>query len=226
MILSCLLSITLWADPVLDKVRNHLSKKPGDYTWHRVSRVGDQTLELETYISSDGDLESASRILSDFKNYNRWLLKNINKRPNGGDYFIRVTDVRGAEPDKITIAFEVVFGQFHHRAERTFKVNARRERDRFVLESTAVGDATSVVSHGSGDLYVFPAPGEPGRVWVYIKGQTRLRSKLLYTLLPDAVLKGESGARVKRAIENYADWELTRNAPTASVNTPPAAPPR
>lgn len=199
------------ADEVWDRVKTHLEKKTGDYTSHRVSRIGDQTFELETFISAEGDLESASRIFSDYRHYKRWVLKNINKRPQGGEFFVKVIDVKYSDPDRIHIVFDIAIGNFHHSSERVFSMKAKRLPDRFILEGQTLLDASSLVSSGSGAITVFLALGKPNRLWVYIRGHTQIRSKLLYTLLPDAALRGEAGHRIQTAIQNFSDWDIARS---------------
>lgn len=200
-----------FSDDIFDKVKRTLATVPGDYTTYQLTRIGNQTFRLETFISSEGDLATASRMLSELEHYPKWVMKNINKKAGGGEYFVKVAGVRpDAQKRRLTIDFEISVSKFSHKSARTFQMMERRLEDRFVIEGRAVLDESSLVDSAFGAMTVFSAPNQKGRIWIYIRGEARLKSALLYTLLPERAAQYEAGARIKTALENYLEWESSR----------------
>ncbi|MBI1861986.1 MAG: hypothetical protein HYR96_13810 [Deltaproteobacteria bacterium] len=196
------------ADADWDRTRAMLKPVLGDFTSYSLKRVGDQTFDMEAYVSTEGERKTATRMLSDYASYPKWILKNINRKPSGGDYFTKIIDVRPDTAQKrLTVVFEISVAKFKYQSERTFQMHETKLNDRFVLEGTAIPDDSSLVGLAQATMTVFDAENGKGRIWIYLKGKARLRSALLYSLLPENPMKHEAGARVKTAIENYLEWE-------------------
>lgn len=212
-----------WGDDLWDRVKTRLSSIPGDFTTHQLSRTHNQTFLLETFVSMEGNLKLAIKMLSELENYPKWVLKNINRKASGGEYYVKVIDIK---PDpvkkRLTIHFGISVGKFKYTSERTFQMTETRLPDRFVFEGKAVADDSSLVDSASGTMTVFQAPGVRDRLWIYIRGQVRVKSNLLYTLLPERPAQAEAGARLKTAIENYLDWEISGQAEEKSGSGPAA----
>ena len=213
---------SLWAQEPWERTQDRLKSVVGDFTTHRLSRIGDQTFELETFISTEGDLNTAIQMLSDLNKYPQWILKNINQKPGGGEFYVKVINIiPNSLLNQITVVFGISVGRFSYGSERTFQMKGTKQKDRFIFEGVSLPSTSSIVSNASGTMTVFPAPGVKGRLWIHIIGRAKLKSKLLYALLPDMPAQNEAGQRVKTAIENYMDWEsMIPRKPLNRVETP------
>jgi hypothetical protein len=186
-----------------------LSSKQGDYVHHALRRVGDRTFEINCVISSEGNFEWATSALSDFSAYRLWVLNNINKRPGGGEYYVKVSDV-GPVPgqrNKLAITFTISIGSFSYSSTRIFAMRHENKDRAFILHGESVPEPSSLVSRAWGTLTMMRAPKQENRLWIHVNGRAQHTSALLYNLLPDPPVKREAGQRVQIAIDNYLDWE-------------------
>lgn len=196
------------ADETWNRVKQRLEKVESDFTTHELRRIGDQTFEFEAFTSTEGSLHSTSKMFEEIENYPKWILKNINSKPGGGQYFVKLKSLSVDSAGRlVTLEFQVTVGSFSQASKKTFQLNPKSLPDRFVIEAIAITDQLSVVSNAGGSMTIFQSPKNKNRVWLYLKARLRVKSRLLYELLPEKPTHAEAGARLIRAIENYLEWE-------------------
>lgn len=219
--LLCLVSLWLvaapaWAkieipsnDKILTLLRAKVGTKVDNYYERSVKRVGDKTVAVEIFASSEGDYKYAPKIFGDFPKYREWILHNINKRPSGGTYYLQMKDlvVKPGEPDIIVGNFVVDLPVFKKDMFRRFRAKSSQDKESFLVTVESVPLPDSVIGSGDGFMKVFPAPNNGTRLWYYLRGEVKIRNWLLYEALPDKLLARESGERVQQLLDNYLAQE-------------------
>jgi hypothetical protein len=185
-------------------------KGHGDLIERTVQRVGDKTLEIESFLSMEGDFTTFGKIAGKVHDYPTWILHKINDKPDGGTYPVKITDLQKVVGDPFGLVTEMkldfpLIKKTLFRKMR-FVPEVTPERVRVVCEMPELDD--SMLSSGTATLTFFPAEGETGRIWGYIVGRIKIRNWLLYEALPTRILKREAGERFNQVIYNYQAEEI------------------
>jgi len=210
---------------ILAKLRTKL-KGRDEHIERSIKRIGNRTLELEVLISSDGTYPLASQIFGAWQHYSNWALKNINKRPSGGEYFLLVRGMKVAPKDKSILALDLFVDLPIYRKplEREFRIKTAEEKGVMTLTVESVLNEHSLLGAAKGFLKVFPAEGKPNRVWIYLNAKATLKNWLVYEALPEKLLTRESGERIQTVMENYLEEEHRRRSLVATTSDGVEAP--
>ena len=105
-----------------DRVKLTLAGK-GDHVEQTLQRLGDRTINIETFISAEADAEKATKILGEPWNYGKWALPSLNNRPSGGSYRIQVESLSPSPSDSNLIGakFQVNLPLLTKKMERFFQ---------------------------------------------------------------------------------------------------------
>lgn len=193
-------------------VQKTLKNYNGPYTERKISRAGNKTVVFESVVAIEADAKQFTEILSDVKNYPKWALKNINVRPSGGNYYVKILDLISDPKDAAALKglIRVDLPLFKHSLQALFKVYPEEKKDVFTIRANIVPDERSVLVGANVILKAFPAPNRPNFKWIYVKANILIRYWLLYEALPDKLLNKESGERVQIVLDNYTDEETGR----------------
>lgn len=192
------------------KIYQQLEKKlkgQRDTIRRTVKRKGDKTIELEAFISTELDLELAKSILTDFSGYNAWALRDINKKPDGGQYMLQLLSMLPApeQNDILILRYKLDVPLFNMTGHQTFKMNATEKDGTMELSAKANPQKDSVIDWAQGVAKIFPAPGLRNRVWVYAIGTMRFHPWLMYEALPDRLLNRLVSNRIKTFLDNLLE---------------------
>lgn len=196
----------------LVKARAHL-KGRGDLLKSELTRVGDKTIQVETFASIDGDIDMASQIIADLDSYPKWILNNINTSPTGDKYVIQFKGLKfeAAKPGRIGIQFALELPVFKHQGLSLVDVKTSRVGDAFAMSATGVPNPEAVIENLSGVMHVFRAEDDSNRLWFFLTGRMKLRPWLLYEALPERLINREAGDRLQILLNNYRAEEDRRH---------------
>lgn len=190
--------------------QNNLSTKTGDYFKRRVKRLGNQEIELEGFASIMGDLNHFYQIAQNVPRYRKWALDHINTRLNGKAYLIKILDLNTSTKNKeeLTATFGLELPFLKMKIDKRFLIKSEKNSHSSTVYCQSLNPPDSILSSLKGFITAFKHPEEPGRLWVYFKGQTRLTNWLLYQAIPEKVLAGESAERIHTVLDNFSAEEI------------------
>jgi len=192
--------------------------RPGEETTTRsIKRLGHHTIEMETLISTDGEIKIADRILSDFDRYPQWVLQNINRAPGGGDYYVHLDKLFINAPEKnlLTALVTINLPLFKASQDCQFRLGKELHGDNLTITAMAIPNKKSVLESMEGYIKILPAPHSRGWIWAYVKTRTVIKNWLLYEALPEKVLGRESADRLQTVLDNYHREEDKFRAPAS-----------
>lgn len=187
-------------------------KGKGDLIQREVERIGDKTLKVESFLSMEADYTWFSKIAADVNGFCGWLIKNINNKPDGGTYMVKVMNLQPnlERKDALTVDMKLDFPGLRKLISRPLYFAPDVKPTRVRIEAEMPAGADSYISSGSATLTFFPAEGEPTRVWGYIDGRVKIRNWIIYEALPTRILKREASERFQTVIDNYQAEEIRR----------------
>jgi hypothetical protein len=221
------------AFPSDEQIRQTLRQKlknQGDSLKRNFRRLGNKTIELESYAALEGDFSLAPAILSDVDHYD-WALEKINERSDGSKYFIRFLSLvvdKHLPQMLVSCSFGVDLPMMHYKGKRQFKVTVTNQPEVYTIRADTVAQENTVINTAAVILKVFPAEGQPGHLWIYINGHMEVGPWLLYEALPERVMNRQSAERISTLLESYQrEEERVRqlNAKSNLVPTGKTAPP-
>jgi len=194
----------------------------GDYLRREMKRMGNKTIRLEAFASLEGDLKTARKVLTEYPHYKNWALHNINVKPNGSIYFLKINDVAGTLPpaSMLTFSFSLDLPVFKHAGNRSFFVREIVGGAPLTMQLETENDPESVVESCKGIMKAFPAEDATGRIWLYVAGAVVIRPWILYEALPEKLINRESGERIQTILNNYQREEDRLASETAPSPTP------
>ncbi len=188
----------------------HLGEK-GDFQDRVFRRLGDRTVEFEGFISTEADFNLVKEVFSEPQHYSRWLMKNINKRPGGGEYFIKLRsfDPAAGMANTLLAVLNFELPLFKKVLECHVHFKSENKGPTYLLTATVdtKGHGTFIEKFET-VMQFFPKAA--GRVWIYARGQVKFKHWLLYEALPERMLLRESGERLQIVIDNYLTEENLR----------------
>jgi hypothetical protein len=197
-------------NPTTQEVRDALTKEfkgKGDLVRRSVRRLGHKTIELQAFVSIEGNFEQAAQILANFQKDPSWALKGINDSPSGRSYYFKITKANPEPPNILSFSFVLELPLYQHKGVRKFKLTSKRADGSFLFEGESLPDPESVISSCSSRVYVFPAVGQPDRLWIAAMGRIEIKPWILYEALPERILTNESTERLETLIGNYQKQE-------------------
>lgn len=192
--------------------QNVLKNHSGPYNERSIKRIGNKTILFDSFVSMEADTKLFPAILNDIQNYSQWALKNINTRPNGGNYYIKVLDLK-PEPGNthaLRNFISVDLPLFKHNLQALVKIYPEETPNVYTVKMEMAPDERSILVGAKAIMKAFPAENRQNYKWIFVRAQVLLRHWLLYEALPDKLLKKESGERVQIVLDNYADEEERR----------------
>lgn len=196
-----------------------------DVARRKFTRLGNRTVRIETFISTEMDRGQGKLILSDFENYPLWALRRINERPGGGEYRLKLTSLTPDAQDRsiLQIGMAFTFPLFSHSGTHRFKFRSEEGKNHFRICTESLPGPGTVMSKAEGCARVFPAPGQAkNRAWIHAEANAVLKSAILYELLPEAVLSRILGERVEKIVENYLQRQDELTQPRKVTSPAPA----
>lgn len=192
----------------LTLLRQHLGAHT-DFVDRSLKRVGDQTVELEVFIVGEGDITIAHQVFSDFPRYGSWAIRNINRKPSGGNYMLQIRKLDPDPKDRSVLTADLAFELplFSKEFKRAFRLSSTKNGRGFTLTGEAIHGETAIVGNADGFMKVFPAENKQGRLWIYVKGRAKIKNWLVYEALPDKLLARESAERIRLVMDNYLTEE-------------------
>lgn len=190
-------------------VNTELSSKRGDYFKRTVKRVGNQTIEMEGVASINGRLENFYEIAKNVPAYRTWALPNINQRPAGGQYLVKILDLKPVpqKTNQLIAEFGINLPGIQRKISRGFSIFTEKGTNDVTVTCESNQDKDSILSSLTGYIIAFPAPKQRERLWVYFKGRTQLESWLLYQAIPEKLLAHESSDRIQTVLDNFGSEE-------------------
>jgi hypothetical protein len=203
--LSPALQMQLPEDPEILALLRSKIKGRDDFFEKKVKRLGDKAIDLEMFVATEAETKDAAIILADLPRLPSWALTNINNRPGGGNYLMKLTRMEYTPTGPGTYAVEFVLDLplFKKTLYSNFKMSTKQNGDVTTMVGEMVPDPNSHVEWSEAVLKVFPAEKKPHRAWIYVKGRMKIRNWLLYEAMPEALLNRESGERTQIFIDNY-----------------------
>ncbi|MCB0417260.1 MAG: hypothetical protein H6617_09380 [Bdellovibrionaceae bacterium] len=217
--LSLVLSLTSVAlSPEDSAIFSRLEKQlkgQHDVIRRTVTRKGDKTIELEGFISTELNLELAKPLLTNFARYQSWALRDINKKPDGGEYMLKLLSVLPLPSDDNVLQLRYLLDVplFSSIGVQPFRMSSAQKDGYLELKAEAVTSKKSLIDWAVGTAKIFPAPGERHRVWVYTLGRMRLHPWLMYEALPDRLLNRLVANRIKTFLDNLLEEQDKRAQP-------------
>jgi hypothetical protein len=202
-----------WVSPSSEKayqiVNSELSTKRGDYFKRTVKRIGNQTIEMEGVAAINGKLDTFYHIAKDVPAYRTWALPNINQRPAGGQYLVKILDLKPVpkKHNQLMADFGINLPGIRRKISRGFSILTERGKNDVTVTCESNQDRDSILSSLTGYIIAFPAPQQKERLWVYFKGRTKLESWLLYQVIPEKLLAHESSDRIQTVLDNFGNEE-------------------
>lgn len=192
-------------ESLLAELGAKFSKKSSESYECSVKRIGNLTISLEIAASSEGDFSTAQKIYQDFSQYRNWVLRDINKRPDGGAYYLQLKDLTQSleKPEVLIGNFVFDLPMFKREMVRQFQMKSETNKNSLLITAQSLTSPESMIGSGEGFLKVFPSPVKKHSLWYYLKGTIQLRNWLLYEALPDKILARESKERVQQLLDNY-----------------------
>lgn len=188
---------------ILKQLKEKLATR-GDYVDRKIQRMGNKTIEFESLVSTEADFGHATTILSDFSRYGKWGLTNINNKPSGGTYLLKVLNVEVQPKSPQTLITTILFDLplLKHELRCYLNLHAIKKPDVYTILGDVDGAGTYIESVEM-VFKMFPAEKTPHRVWIYAKAIVKIRNWLLYEAMPDQLLKRETGERLQIVLDNY-----------------------
>lgn len=205
-----------------------LLKGRGDWQKNTLTRLGDRTIQLDSVISLDGDFELIPKIMSNFGEYSRWLIEDINRSPSGRNYYMQVKNV-AVDPnttDIVRVFYSFNLPVFKHIGNRGFRLKADTKPKCFSIQAEGIPHEKSIIESTVGTLRVFKGPDQPERLWVSMRGQLKLRNWIVYEALPERLITREAGERIEIMLKNFQKEEERLKATQAPVKVSGASSPR
>jgi len=206
-------SLPRWVSPSPESayhiVNSELSTKRGDYFKRTVKRVGNQTIEMEGVAAINGKLDTFYHIAKDVPAYRTWALPNINQRPAGGQYLVKILDLKPVpkKNNQLIADFGINLPGIRRKISRGFSIFTERGKNDVTVTCESTQARDSILSSLTGYIIAFPAPKQKERLWVYFKGRTKLESWLLYQAIPEKLLAHESSDRIQTVLDNFGNEE-------------------
>lgn len=193
-----------------DILKKVLKDYPGAYQERKINRIGNKTISFESIVAIESDPKLFQKIIFNVKDYSHWALKNINLKPGGGTYYIKIMDMKPEPSDPMTLRCFVTVDLpvFKHHLQALVKVSPDDKAKNFTVRASMVPDDKSILEGIEILSKVFPGENRPGIQWMYTKAHIVLKNWLLYEALPEKLLKRESGERVQIVLDNYTEEEL------------------
>lgn len=190
------------SDAILALVKKEL-KGQRDYSRRYVRRFKDkQAIELEIFMSGDGNVDIARKIFGNFARYPDWTLTDINKNSQGKEYLIQLTGLKYDQPKStMALSYEFKFPLFKTGGSRTYDIRLCPEEKYLCVEVDAVPITDSYIIKSTGRMYIFP--GTEGQMLVYFRGHIIFGPWLLYEAMPEQVVLKESSDRIQTLLQNY-----------------------
>lgn len=210
------------AGPTDEEILAKLKLKLGDkaeYTERNLRRIGNRTLELEVFVAGEGSYETATQVFSDWSHFADWALKNINRRADGGTYYMKINGLSVSATDNSVLEINSFLDLPMIKKEVKQKFRMKTEKPTkgvFTLSGEVILDEKSLLDTAGGYLKIFPVEGKSTRLWVYIRGEAKLKSWVIYEALPERLLTRESGERIQIVMDNYLTEEDRLKAALAS----------
>lgn len=166
-------------------------------------RRGDKTIEIETFTLLQADPKMFVKIVSDLKNAESWVLKNINVKPDGSSYFahIREAKIDEKDPNLLHTMTYVDLPLFRKEIRRDYRLKLDSSEKVFRLKMEAIPQPGSVVESSIGELRMYPV--NANYVRVYTVTYFRFHNWLLYEALPEKLMQSESSDRIQTILDNY-----------------------
>lgn len=196
-------------EEALAKLTKVLSKQVPPYSERHIQRVGNKTILFEAYIAVEADAKLTATILSDFKNIPNWALININNKPGGGTYYVKVQEIKPDPKDSSLLNgfFKIDVPVFKSVLHGVFKLSSEEKASVFNFRGKMIPDTNSVLDSADAVLKSFPTPKKSPFRWIYVYSTVVLRNWLLYEAFPERLLKRESGERIQIVLDNYQNEE-------------------
>lgn len=205
---------------VQKRLAAHLEGK-GDFQDRAFRRIGERTLEFQGFISTEADYALLKTVLKEPAEYHRWLTPNINKRPSGGDYLIKLQSFHLAPEATQTLLAKLLFDLPVFKKEIDCYMDVKTEEKGANFWLTATVDSNRPGTYIEGFQTVIQVfPKGPGRVWLYAIGHVKFKNWLLYEALPDRLLTRETGERLQIVIDNYLAEESLRRQSAKKKGSP------
>lgn len=201
---------------ILAKLKTHVAGK-GDVAEREIRRVGNRTIELENFISTEMDPRLAPVIFADFPHWSRWVLPGINDKPTGGTYITQLHALEMQSADKLLATFSFDLPLFRGQRHAHFRLQSSTVKNVFTLTGDLL-DSEGTFEAARATLKEFAAEGSSTRCWLYVNGRVQLKSGILYEALPEKLLKREASDRVRIILDNYQKEEQSRRGPASSSN--------
>jgi hypothetical protein len=193
------------SEELLARVKKELAGQR-EVSRRSVKRLGNNTIEMEIFAATDGDLDIAKKIFPEFTRYGEWTLSNINKNSSGGDYVLQIKDLKFHGKDSaMEIFYQLKLPIFKHSASRSYAMRLVKPEKTLVIEVEALPVKDSFINASKGRLYVWN--GDKTTLWFYFRGHIKLASWMLYEALPEQVVLRESGERIQTLLQNYQKEE-------------------
>ena len=205
-------TVPLPPDGELLKVLRARLPSHGDAAERKVTRVGNRTIEFESWVSTEADFGDAKEILADWDHYGDWVLANINKKPSGGNYLVQILDLKPAagQKDTVVTTVKIDLPLFQHELQCVLKLKSMGTPEAFTLIGDISGMTGTYIENVEAVLKMFPVEKTTNRAWIYVKGLVKLKNWLLYEAMPERMLKSETGQRIQTIVDNYLKEESRR----------------
>jgi hypothetical protein len=215
-----LLSFPLHADllgrsdeQIQKDLKKFATSPPYEQFQRKVRRVGDRTVEFEAMLTLEADRDYFKEISRDFGTFQDWVLRNINVRPSGGNYYSKIRELKPFpnDPSLLHLMVAMELPLWKAIIERDFKFQTSEKGNVFELRGDTVPHETSVIEKATGILTMVPHPTHPSSfVAIQLRATVKIRNWLLYEALPERILQRESGERIQIVLDNYHSEEERR----------------
>jgi len=202
-------------DPVFEELKKEL-KGQRDTVIRKVRRTqSDQTLHLECFITSDGDLKMLSEIARDISKYKTWALENINTKADGSKYLVQFMDMVWKAPKSLQVFFSLEIPSpipntplFKQSGNRTFDLTFADSKESFhMIGSSLYHEDDPYLGEIQAELKAYREPKTKDRVWAYFKASAKIKWKIIFEAFPEKILSREGGDRVQKFVHNYVKEE-------------------
>lgn len=189
---------------LFSRVRKELKGKP-DTIVRKAEKQGNRVIYVDAIASAAGDYTRAKKVLSNFGGYPDWLLAQINESRKGKFKFELLSVQYEPEQSVLRLFFE-----YHHpilgkKVERAWTIKAVQSADMLCIEGQTVPDDSTLIERSTAIFYMWPAEGEPGRLWFHFTGAAQLRSWVIYQFVSESMLNRETGERIPIFLKNFLD---------------------
>lgn len=216
-LLALVFSFQIFAESILEisnqealtRLKKVLSKQQGPYCERQIHRVGNKTVQFEAFISMEADAKLGPAILGNFKNFPNWITKNINQKPSGGTYYVKVQELKldPKETSRMHGFFNIDVPVFKSTLHALFNLASEEKDGVFTLKGKMEQDPNSILENAEAVLKTFPTEKPSAYRWIYVASHVQIRNWLLYEAFPERLLKRESGERIQIVLDNYQSEE-------------------